>query len=201
MPIDAAFLSRDSKDALWAKPAKGPGWLGQLEWLAQRSFASDRPQDRGGPSADKRELKVLAKHYGIYQKTVANGTPYFGWRHADRLSTHSEKVVRLCGMAPVTAVKAHTIFNYPKSCGVCENATGVSACAAPLPRSGGCVRGSPRIAGQLPPACGRYSCRSRSACATRAPRVASRKRARASLSREGWIGSRHQSAGSRSYLR
>ena len=52
------------------------------------------------------------------------------------------------------------------------NGSDASASSAPSPRSGGCVRASPRIADRLLPACGRCSCRCRSACATRAPRAA-----------------------------
>ena len=51
-------------------------------------------------------------------------------------------------------------------------ATDASASAAPWPRSGGCARASPRTAGRPLPACGRCSCRCRSACAARAPRAA-----------------------------
>ena len=40
-----------------------------------------------------------------------------------------------------------------------------SASAAPSLRSAGCALGSPRTAGRLLPACGRCSCRCRSACA------------------------------------
>ena len=50
--------------------------------------------------------------------------------------------------------------------------SGASASAAPSPRSGGCARASPRTAGRPPPACGRCSCRCRSACGARAPRAA-----------------------------
>src|SRR6266436_3164753 len=56
------------------------------------------------------------------------------------------------------------VLNYPKSSSAFYSCSDASACAAPLPRSGGCVRGSPRTAGRLPPACGRCSCRCRSAC-------------------------------------
>jgi hypothetical protein len=63
-------------------------------------------------------------------------------------------------------------LNYPESSAASDSGSGVSACAAPSPRSGGCARASPRTAARPPPACGRCSCRCRSACAARAPRAA-----------------------------
>src|SRR3981081_4482949 len=54
--------------------------------------------------------------------------------------------------------------NYPKSSAASWTATDASASSAPWPRSGGCARASLRTAGRPLRACGRCSCRCRSAC-------------------------------------
>jgi len=62
-------------------------------------------------------------------------------------------------------------INYPRNSAASATATDASTSLAPSPRSGGCVRASPRTAGRLLPACGRCSCRCQSACARRVLRA------------------------------
>jgi hypothetical protein len=78
---------------------------------------------------------------------------------------------RQAGIQPGPRFRGDERISYPGSSAASGSATDASASAAPWPRSAGCARGSPRIAGRLLPACGRCSCRCRSACAARALRA------------------------------
>ena len=90
-------------------------------------------------------------------------------RYPRRRSTASEVIGN---KNPRVSSGVFRSISCPGSCGASGSGSDVSACAAPWLRSGEYVRASPRTAGRPLRACGRCSCRCRSACAARAPRAA-----------------------------
>ena len=74
--------------------------------------------------------------------------------------------------AGLLIVPASQVIRRRGTSAVVRSGSGGAACAAPWLRSGGCVRASRRTACRLLPACGRCSCRCRSACAALSLRAA-----------------------------
>ncbi|TWI60432.1 hypothetical protein IQ16_07550, partial [Bradyrhizobium huanghuaihaiense] len=120
-------------------------------------------------------------HLTMTPLRFANPSPPSGWIEDFHLQAvaHTRHTTKTAGLGPpfssgwMPASSPGTTIRI--SCrgttAASGSATDASAYAAPWLRSGGCARASPRTAGRLLPACGRCSCRCRSACAGRVLRA------------------------------
>jgi hypothetical protein len=125
------------------------------------------------PRKRERERAAVMRGLGPRIHVLTRGHPKTWMAGTSPAMTRREKTgSRVCSATLRAAPRPENEINYPKSSAASLTCSDASASATPSPRSGGCVRGSPRTAGRLLPACGRCSCRCRSACEARALRAA-----------------------------
>ncbi len=125
--------------------------------IAAKASTILRPVASQGAASSRRQLRRPAGY------VIANSSR--AWLGStESAGTPKRKTPHQAGFLS-TLQQPPDINRYPGSCAAAPSGSGDAACAGPSLRSGGCARGSRRTACRPLPACGRCSCRCRSACA------------------------------------
>lgn len=152
---DMAHASHTQREAHSIEPLGiSTGWSPSF---AARSSTILRPVASQGAASDCHSLRRSSGY------VIANSSR--AWLSStESTGTHQRKTPHQAGFLS-TLQQPLEINRYPGSCAAAPSGSGDAACAGPSLRSGGCARGSRRTACRPLPACGRCSCRCRSACA------------------------------------